>query len=40
MLVGIEAKKSGSISRAGVSVHYQEFGSGTRCVLLLVDSPL
>jgi pimeloyl-ACP methyl ester carboxylesterase len=35
MLVGIEATKSGSISRAGVGVHYEEFGSGTRCVLLL-----
>jgi pimeloyl-ACP methyl ester carboxylesterase len=35
MLVDIEAKNSGSISRAGVRVHYEEFGSGTRCVLLL-----
>lgn len=35
MLVGIEAVRSGYISRSGQRIHWQEFGAGQEAVLLL-----
>ena len=35
MLVGIDAVRSGYISRSGQRIHWQEFGSGREAVLLL-----